>query len=71
MRERGLTVRAIVREGQAAQKILDELREGRYDLAVLADKRSLLPTRRLFGGTLTEVVRNADTCVMIIRPPRP
>ena len=68
---RGLTVRAIVREGQAAKEILDELREGRYDVAVLADKKSLSPTRRLFGGTLTEVVHNADACVIIVRPHRP
>jgi nucleotide-binding universal stress UspA family protein len=71
MRQRGFTVRAIVREGQAAKEILDELREGSYDIAVLADKRSLSPTRRLFGGTLTEVVRNAETCVIVVRPSRP
>ena len=71
MRECGLTVRAIVREGRAGEEILDELREGKYDMAVLADKKGLSPARRLLGGTLAEVMRNAETCVMVIRPPRP
>jgi nucleotide-binding universal stress UspA family protein len=71
MREHGLTVRAIVREGPAGEEILDELREGKYGLVVLGDRKSLSPARRLLGGTLTEVMRNADTCVMIVRPPRP
>jgi nucleotide-binding universal stress UspA family protein len=70
MRERGLTVRAIVREGPAGEEILDELRDGRYDLVLLGDRKSLSPARRLLGGTLTEVMRNADTCVMIVRPSR-
>ena len=71
MRERGLSVRAIVREGPAGAEILDELREGKYDLVMLGERESLSPARRLLGGTLTEVMRNADTCVMIVRPPRP
>jgi nucleotide-binding universal stress UspA family protein len=68
MRDRGLTVRAIVREGPAGEEILDELRDGKYDLVVLGDMKSLSPARRLLGGTLTEIMRNADMCVMIVRP---
>jgi nucleotide-binding universal stress UspA family protein len=71
MRERGLSARAVVREGPAGDEILDELRGGAYDFVVLGDRKSLSPTRRLLGGTLTEVMRNADTCVMIVRPSRP
>jgi nucleotide-binding universal stress UspA family protein len=71
MREHGLTVSAIVREGVAGDEILDELRDGKYDLVLLGDKKSLSPARLLLGGTLTEVMRNADSCVMIVRPPRP
>jgi len=71
MRERGLTANAIVREGPAGEEILDELRGGKYGLVVLGDRKSLSPARRLLGGTLTEVMHNADTCVMIVRPPRP
>jgi len=70
MRDLGLSVRAVVREGPAGEEILDEVREGNYDLVVLGDKKSLSPARRLLGGTLTEVMRNADACVMIVRPPR-
>jgi nucleotide-binding universal stress UspA family protein len=50
---------------------LDELRDGKYDLVLLGDRKSLSPARRLLGGTLTEVMGNADSCVMIVRPPRP
>ena len=70
MRKKGLNARAIVREGHAVKEILDELREGKYQLAVLGDKKGLSATRRLLGGTLVEVLDNADTCVMVMRPPR-
>jgi nucleotide-binding universal stress UspA family protein len=71
MRDLGLSVHAVVREGPAGEEILDELRDGKYDLAVLGDRKSLSPARRLLGGTLTEVMSNADTCVMVVRPSRP
>jgi nucleotide-binding universal stress UspA family protein len=70
MRELGLNVRAIVREGPPGEEILEELRKGKYDLVVLGDRKSLSPTRRLLGGTLTEVMHNADECVMTVQPPR-
>jgi len=71
MRERGLTVKTIIREGPAGRQILDEIREGKYDLVVLGDRKKLSLVRRLLGGTLTELMHNADTCVMIVWPPRP
>jgi nucleotide-binding universal stress UspA family protein len=70
MRERRLTVKAIVREGLPAAEILAELEEGEYDLAVLGDKKGLSTTRRLLGGTLAEVMQNANTCLLVVRPPR-
>src|SRR5659263_512604 len=39
-RERGLTVRAMVRGGSAGEEILDELRGGKYDLVVRGDRKS-------------------------------
>ena len=71
MRGFGLILHAIVREGPAGEEILDELHHGKYDLVILGDRKSLSPARRLLGGTLTEVMRNADKCVMIRRPSRP
>jgi nucleotide-binding universal stress UspA family protein len=69
VRERGFTARALVREGPAAGEILAELEEGGYDLAVLGDKKGLSATRRLLGGTLAEVMQNANTCLMVVRSP--
>ncbi|MGA3198749.1 MAG: universal stress protein [Halobacteriota archaeon] len=70
MRERGLTVRGVVREGHAAAEILDELYEGQYDIVMLGDARSFSASRLLVGGTVTHVMQNARTCVMVIRPAR-
>ncbi|MFZ0926288.1 MAG: universal stress protein [Halobacteriota archaeon] len=70
MREQGLTVRAVVREGHAAAEILDEVSEGHYDLVMLGDASSFSASRLLVGGTVTEIMRNARTCIMVIRPAR-
>jgi nucleotide-binding universal stress UspA family protein len=70
MREQGLTVRAVVREGHPAEEILDEVREGQYDIVVLGDAHSFSASRLLVGSTVTEVMRNACTCVMVIHPAR-
>ncbi len=68
MREQGLTVRAVVREGHAAEEILDEVREGHYDIVMLGGARSFSASRLLVGSTVTHVMQNARTCVMVIRP---
>lgn len=68
MREQGLTVRAIVREGHAAEEIIDEVRDGHYDIVMLGDAHSLSPSRLLVGSTATEVMQNVRACIMIIRP---
>jgi Universal stress protein family. len=70
MREQGLTVSAVVREGHAAEEILDEVREGHYDIVVLGDVRSFSASRLLVRSTVTQVMQNARTCVMVIRPAR-
>jgi nucleotide-binding universal stress UspA family protein len=71
IREHGLTASAIVREGPASEEILDELFDGKYNLVILGDRKSLSPARRLLGGALTEIMHNADTSVTIVRQPRP
>jgi len=70
MREQGLTVRPVVREGHAAAEILDEVSEGHYDLVMLGDARTFSASRLLVGSTVTQVLKNAGTCVMVIRPAR-
>ena len=70
MREQGLAVRAVVREGHAAKEILDEVREGQYDIVVLGDAHSFSASRLLVRSTVTQVMQNARTCVMAIRPAR-
>ncbi len=68
MREQGLTVRTIVREGHAAQEIADEARDGRYDVVLLGGARSLSPSKLLMGSTVTEVMQNVRACVLVVRP---
>jgi nucleotide-binding universal stress UspA family protein len=68
MREQGLIVRAVVREGHAAEEILDEVSEGHYDIVMLGDARSFSASRLLVGSTVTNVMQNARTCVMVIHP---
>jgi len=70
MREQGLTVRAVVREGHAAAEILDEVGEGHYDLVMLGDARPFSAPRLFVGGTATQIMKNAGTCVLVIRSAR-
>jgi nucleotide-binding universal stress UspA family protein len=70
MREQGLAVRAVVREGHAAKEILDEVREGQYDIVMLGAGHSFSASRLFVGSTVTQVMQNARTCVMVIRPAR-
>jgi nucleotide-binding universal stress UspA family protein len=70
MREQGLTVRAVVREGPAVPEILNEVREGQYDIVVLGDAQSFSASKLLVGGTVSQVIQNAQACVVVIRPCR-
>jgi nucleotide-binding universal stress UspA family protein len=70
MQEQGLAVRAVVREGHAAKEILDEVREGQYDIVMLGAGHSFSASRLFVGSTVTQVMQNARTCVMVIRPAR-
>jgi len=54
MREQGLTVRAVVREGHAAEEILDEVREGHYDIVMLGGARSSQRRDCSVGSTVTQ-----------------
>ena len=67
MQEQGLAVRAVVREGHAAEEILDEVREGQYDIVMLGAGHSFSASRLFVGSTVTQVMQNARTCVMVIR----
>jgi nucleotide-binding universal stress UspA family protein len=46
------------------------VREGHYDLVMLGDVHSFSASRLLVGSTVTEVMRNARTCVMVMHPAR-
>ena len=70
MREQGLAVRAVVREGHAAEEILNEVNEGQYDIVVLGAGHSFSASRLLVGSTVTEVMRNVRTCVIVVHPAR-
>ena len=70
MQEQGLAVRAVVREGHAAEEILDEVREGHYDIVMLGAGHSFSASRLFVGSTVTEVMRNVRTCVMVMHPAR-
>ena len=63
-------MRAVVRGGHAAEEILDEVSEGHYDIVILGDARSFSASRLFVDSTVTEVMRNVRTCVMVIRPAR-
>ena len=56
--------------GASCEEILDEVREGQYDIVVLGDAHSFSASRLLVRSTVTHVIQNARTCVMVIRPTR-
>jgi len=56
--------------GHAAEEILDEVREGHYDIVMLGAGHSFSASRLFVGSTVTEVMRNVRTCVMVMHPAR-
>lgn len=63
----GLQAERKVRHGDPAEEILTEIREGRYDLVVLAcDATGTVEEPRL-GSVAEQVVRDAPTSVLIVR----
>lgn len=68
MRNAGFNVREKVREGHVTDEILNEIREGNYDVVMLGDKTRLSPARLLLGSIVSDVMRLANICVMVIKP---
>jgi nucleotide-binding universal stress UspA family protein len=68
LKKEGFNVREKVREGRAVEEILDEVREGEYDMLILGDKKGISPARLLIGSTASEVMHRAKVCVMVIKP---
>jgi len=63
----GLEAERKVREGDPAAEILAEIREGTYDLVILAsDAEGSVEDPRL-GGVADEVVHSAPVSVLIVR----
>ena len=63
----GLQADRKVRQGDPAEEILAETREGRYDLVVLAcDATGTVEEPRL-GSVAEQVVREAPTSVLVVR----
>jgi nucleotide-binding universal stress UspA family protein len=69
MKNAGYNVRDKVREGHVIEEILDEIREGGYNVIMLGDKTGLSPARLLLGSTVSEVMHRAKACVIVIKPP--
>jgi nucleotide-binding universal stress UspA family protein len=69
MKNEGFNVQGKVREGHIVEEILDEIREGEYDMVVLGDKKGVSPARLLIGSTASEVMHRAKVCVIVIKPP--
>ena len=68
MKNAGYNVRDKVREGHVIEEILDEIREGGYNVIMLGDKTGLSPARLLLGSTVSEVMHRAKACVIVIKP---
>jgi nucleotide-binding universal stress UspA family protein len=67
LKKLGLEAERKVREGDPAAEILAEIREGKYDLAILAsDAEGSVENPRL-GGVADEVVRSAPISVLVVR----
>jgi nucleotide-binding universal stress UspA family protein len=63
----GLEAERKVREGDPASEILAEIREGTYDLVILAsDAEGSIEDPRL-GGVADEVARTAPISVLVVR----
>jgi len=67
----GLAVKTRVRQGDPAEGILMEVREGRYDLVVVGAGREGGLAQRLLGSVALQVVRRAPASVLVARAPGP
>jgi len=71
LRDLGLQAERKVRQGDPSTEILAEIREGRYDLVVIAsDGQGSVEEPRL-GSVSDEVVRSAPASILLVRGGRP
>ncbi len=63
----GLQAERKVRQGDPAEEILAEVREGRYDLVVLACDATGTTEEPRLGSVAEQVVREAPTSVLVVR----
>ena len=59
---------AILVDGSADQALLEVARERSADLIVLGARRHASMAERLLGSVATEVLRQADCDVLVVRP---
>jgi nucleotide-binding universal stress UspA family protein len=71
LKQLGLEADRKVRQGDPATEILAEIREGKYDLVVLASDGAGSAEDPRLGGVADEVVRNAPLSVLIVRGGEP
>lgn len=67
MKNKGISVKKILRHGDSAENICQIAEEKDFDLIVLADKGEGGVKRFLLGSTSDRVVRHAKTSVLIIK----
>lgn len=68
LRREGLAASRKVRAGNPAEEILAEIREGGYDLVVLASRGHSRIERFLLGSVSQRVCQAAETSVLIVKP---
>lgn len=67
LKELGLEADRKVRQGDPATEILAEIREGRYDLVVLASDEAGAVEEPRLGSVAEQVVRDAPASVLVVR----
>ncbi len=67
----GLPVELVVRVGDPAEAIIEEVRDGSADLVVLATRRRADPVRPPLGSVAAAVLRRSEVPVILTRPGLP
>jgi nucleotide-binding universal stress UspA family protein len=60
-----------IRGGNPVEGILNEIREGDYDLLVVGARRRVSTARRLLGSVTQQIIRRAPIPVLVARKTRP
>jgi len=67
LKKLGFEAERKVREGDPAAEVLAEIREGKYDLVILASDAAGSAEKPRLGGVADEVVRSAPISVLVVR----